>query len=75
MAGMRGEMSQMVAERPNADAVRHYDRCGVVHRPRRRGFVPVVAHVITPIGVAAGLQKCPHGVSPLALTFVRRSAL
>jgi hypothetical protein len=26
-AVMAGEMSQMVAERPNAGAVRHYDRC------------------------------------------------
>ena len=33
MASMRGEMSQMVAECPNADAVRHYDRCGVISRP------------------------------------------
>jgi hypothetical protein len=66
MAGMRGEMSQMVAERPNAGAIRHYDRCGVISRPRGRGFVPVAAHVITPIGVAAGPQKCPHGVSPRA---------
>ena len=68
MAGMRGEMSQMVAECPNADAVRHYDRCGVISRPRGRCFVPVVAHVITPIGVAAGPQKCP-ALSTFACSF------
>jgi len=54
MAGMRGEMSQMVAERPNAGAIRHYDRCGVISRPRGRGFVSITAHRITPIDVAAG---------------------
>jgi hypothetical protein len=54
MAGMRSEVSQMVAERPNAGAVRHYDRRGVVCRPRSQGFVPVAAHVITPVDVAAG---------------------
>ena len=54
MAGMRGEMSQMVAERPNAGAVRHYDRCGVIRRPRGQGFVPVATHGITPIVGAAG---------------------
>lgn len=68
MASMRGEMSQMVAECPNADAVRHYDRCGVISRPRGRCFVPVVAHVITPIGVAAGPQKCP-ALSTFACSF------
>ena len=68
MASMRGEMSQMVAERPNADAVRHYDRCSVISRPRVRCFVPVVAHVITPIGVAAGPQKCP-ALSTFACSF------
>lgn len=68
MAGMRGEMSQMGAERPNADAVRHYDRCSVISRPRVRCFVPVVAHVITPIGVAAGPQKCP-ALSTFACSF------
>jgi hypothetical protein len=53
MASMRGEMSQMVAERPNASAVRHYDRCSVVSRPRGGGFVSIAAHRITPIDVAA----------------------
>src|ERR1700683_3528130 len=52
---MPGVMSQMVTERPNAGAVRHYDRCGVIRRPRGGDFVPVVAHVITPIDVAAEL--------------------
>ena len=54
MASMRDEMSQMVAERPNAGAVRHYDRCGVISRPRGGGFVSIPAHRVTPIGVAAG---------------------
>src|ERR1019366_876938 len=63
---MPGEMSQMVTERPNAGAVRHQDRCGVVRRPRGKGFVSIVAHGITPIDVAAGSWKCPHGVSPLS---------
>ena len=49
---MPGEMSQMVTERPNAGAVRHQDRCGVIRRPRGGGFVSV-AHGITPIDVAA----------------------
>ena len=65
MAGMRGEMSQMVTERPNAGAVRHYDRCGVIRRPRGQGFVSVATHGITPVVGAAG--PCPHGVSPRAL--------
>src|ERR1700683_2392263 len=60
---MPGVMSQMVTERPNAGAVRHYDRCGVIRRPRGGDFVPVVAHGITPIDVAAESWKCPHGVS------------
>ena len=50
---MPGVMSQMVTERPNAGAVRHYDRCGVIRRTRGGGFVPIVAHGITPIDVAA----------------------
>jgi hypothetical protein len=50
---MPGEMSQMVIERPNAGAGRHQDRCGVIRRPRGGGFVPIVAHGITPIDVAA----------------------
>ena len=57
MAGMRGEMSQMVAERPNAGAVRHYDRCGVISRPRGGGFVPFAAHRITPIDLLLGLRN------------------
>jgi len=65
-AGMPGEMSQMIAVRPNAGAVRHQDRCGVVRLPRGGGFVPIVAHGITPNDVAAGSWKCPHGVSPLS---------
>src|SRR5580704_4687593 len=60
---MPGEMSQMVTERPNAGAVRHQDRCGVIRRPRGGGFVPV-AHGVTPIDVAAESQKGPHGSSP-----------
>src|SRR6185437_2558236 len=56
----------MVAERPNADAVRHYDRCGVISRPRGRGFVSIAAHRIPPIDVDAGHYKWPHGVSPRA---------
>ena len=56
-AGMPGEMSQMVTERPNAGAVRHQDRCGVIRRPRGGGFVPIVAHDITPIDVAAGVLE------------------
>jgi hypothetical protein len=54
MASMRGEMSQMVAERPNAGAIRHYDRCGVISRPRGGRLVSIAAHRITPIDVAAG---------------------
>jgi hypothetical protein len=50
---MPGEMSQMITERPNAGAVRHYDRCGVICRPRGGGFVSIVAHGITPIDVTA----------------------
>ena len=50
---MPGEMSQMVTVRPNAGAVRHQDRRGVIHRPRGGGFVPIVAHGTTPIDVAA----------------------
>jgi hypothetical protein len=50
---MPGEMSQMVTERPNAGAVRHQDRCGVIRRPGGGGFVPIVTHGITPIDVAA----------------------
>ena len=68
MASMRGEMSQMIAERPNAGAVRHQNRCGAVRRPRSQGFVPVTAHGIIPIGVAAGPRKCP-ALSTLACSF------
>jgi len=50
---MPGEMSQMVTERPNAGAIRHYDRCGLVRRPMGGGFIPIVAHAITPINVTA----------------------
>src|SRR5580704_15042592 len=57
---MSGEMSQMVTERPNAGAVRHQDRCGVIRRPRGGSFAPVT-HGITPIDVAA---ECPRGSSP-----------
>ena len=35
---MPGEMPQMVTVRPNADAVRHQDRRGVIRNPRRRRF-------------------------------------
>ena len=50
---MPGQMSQMVTERPNAGAVGHQDRRGVIRRPRGGGFVSIVAHGITPIDVAA----------------------
>jgi hypothetical protein len=50
---MSGEMPQMVTVRPNAGAVRHQDRSGVIRNPRRGGFVSIVAHGITPIDVAA----------------------
>ena len=52
-AGMPGEMPQMVTERPNAGAVRHQDRCGVIRNPRGGGFVPIVTHRITPTDFAA----------------------
>jgi len=51
-AGMRVEMSQVVAERPNADAVRYQDRRAVVRRPRGGGFVLIVTHGITPTDVS-----------------------
>lgn len=35
-----------------------------VANPRRGGFVPIVAHGITPIDVATETRKFPHGVSP-----------
>ena len=50
---MAGEMSQMVAERPNAGAVRYQDRGAVIRRPRGRGVIPIVAHGITPTDVSA----------------------
>ena len=40
----------MVAERPNAGAIRHQDRCGVIRRLRGGRFVPIVAHRITLTG-------------------------
>jgi hypothetical protein len=43
---MPGEMSQMVAERPNAGAVGYHYRSAVVRRPRGRGFGSIVAHGI-----------------------------
>ena len=49
---MPGEMPQMVTERPNAGAIRHQDRCGVIRNPRGGGFLSIVAHDITPINVA-----------------------
>jgi len=52
-AGMPGEMSQMVAERPNAGAVGYHYRSAVVRRPRGRGVIPIVAHGITPTDVSA----------------------
>ena len=60
---MPGEMSQMITERPDAGAVRHENRCGVVRNPRDGGFVPV-AHGTAPIDIAAKSWKRPHGVSP-----------
>ena len=59
---MPGEMSQMITVRPNAGAVRHYDRCGVIRRPRVGCFVPIVAHCVTPTDVAAESLEYPHGV-------------
>ena len=50
---MPGEMSQMITERPNAGAVGHQDRCGIVRRPGGGGFASIVAHGITPVDVAA----------------------
>jgi hypothetical protein len=50
---MPGQMSQMVTERPNAGAVGHQDRRGVIRRPGGRGFASIVAHGITPLDVAA----------------------
>ena len=52
-AGMPGEMSQMVTERPNAGTVRHEDRGAVIRRPRGRRVIPIVAHGITPTDVSA----------------------
>jgi hypothetical protein len=57
---MPGEMSQMIPERPNADAVRHQDRCGIIRNPRRQGFVPIVAHGTTPTDVVE-FREYPHG--------------
>ena len=42
---MPGQMSQMVTERPNAGAVGHQDRRGVIRRPGGGGFASIVAHV------------------------------
>jgi len=49
--GMAREVSEMVAERPNAGAIRHQDRCGVICRSRGGRFVPIVAHRITLTGI------------------------
>jgi len=49
--GMAGEVSQMVTERPNAGAIRHQDRCGVIRRSIGGRFVPIVAHRITLTGI------------------------
>jgi hypothetical protein len=57
---MRGEMSRMVTERPNAGAVRHQDRRGAIRLLKGRGFVPTVPHGITAIDVAECLKKFPH---------------
>jgi len=43
----------MVTERPNAGAVRHYDRCVVIRLTGFGGFVPIVAHGITLTDIAA----------------------
>jgi hypothetical protein len=53
-AGMSGEMSQMVTERPNAGAVRHNDRGAVTRRrPRGGGLVSIAAHDIIPFDAFA----------------------
>jgi hypothetical protein len=59
---MPGQMSQMITERPNAGAVRHQDRCGIVRRKGGGGFASIVAHGITPVDVAVESQEYPHGV-------------
>ena len=41
----------MIAERPNAGAIRHQDRCGVIRRSIGGRFVPIVAHRITLTGI------------------------
>lgn len=68
MASMRGEMSQMVAERPNAGAIRHHDRRRVIRRPMGQGFVPVAAHGITPIDVASRPLKFPQELARVLST-------
>ncbi len=55
----------MVAERPNAGAVRHYDRCVVICHPRGGGFVSIVAHGITPIDPAIRRARANHSPQPL----------
>jgi hypothetical protein len=58
----------MVAERPNAGAVGHQDRCRVIRRRRGGGFVPIVAHSITPTDVAAESLGISARSSPTATT-------
>jgi hypothetical protein len=67
-AAMPGEMSQMIPERPNAEAVRHQDRCGVIRNPRRQGFIPIVAHGTTPTDVVVEFREYP----PDLLAFTTR---
>jgi len=50
----------MIAERPNAGAVRHPDWCGVIRRSRIGCFVPIVAHRITPTDIVVEFRKYPH---------------
>ncbi len=59
--GMAGEVSEMVAERPNAGAIRHQDRCGVIRRSRSGRFVPIVAHRITLTGVVVEFREIHTG--------------
>lgn len=56
-APVSGEMSKMVPERPDAGAVRYYDRRGGVGHPGGRVFFLIAAHGITPIDLAGGLLE------------------
>jgi hypothetical protein len=60
---MPGEMPQMVTVRPNAGAVRHEDRCGVIRNSRQEGFVLIVAHSTTPSDIIVEFQEYPDGLA------------